>query len=556
MPLDRTRPVIGLYNADDCREFGAVHADQSLRDLRAWANAWGFTNLVAIGFSWPRVDAIRTGSFGSTAFGLVAREPAELRGRSFAQVAADVNRTFPEFVAVTQSTHTPPMFAGGDRDTGDDGGTSVTGIFIAAGARSLRFGWQYESGYEDFAALPPHLATLKAIGVVPHGRLGHPALRSSPLPLAELKLDPDVAGFVKRPDESLEAYYAREPLSAYCTRMARQAMARANWREPHVVIPNARFWPVDGFPAIPDAANRLQLRWLRRMNVAAVDPSTGWAGYGTDAARFLCLQIAAPDGKPMRPWRRWTFEVPRESGPLPCVAERIERDGTVARVEGSGQYDAKEREFVLPAPPGDATPFDTQNALAYDVRIDGEHVMSVADGRSDEAGWNWRVPFDPHGGLKLVVRTLPRPGARVELVRSHHRSPSLHRIDAFSLYVGTGTPNGPVMGMPTTRYPATSNMRLRPGFHGFMWQSGTGTFAYEAFRRGATAMIGLPAGPRSFMPEPQVILRNAMITGASLGEAHILSPARTQLEIAKDGRNVSIGLTVFGDWMYAPYAVA
>ena len=106
---------------------------------------------------------------------------------------------------------------------------------------------------------------------------------------------------------------------------------------------------------------------------------------------------------------------------------------------------------------------------------------------------------------------------------------------------------------PRAQYPATQNLRLRPGFHGFMWQSGMGTFAYESFRRGATAMYGLPASPKSFIAEPQVLLRNAMLTGASLGEAHVLSPARMQHEIASAGRNVSVGMTVFGDWMYAPY---
>lgn len=567
-PLDRTRPVIGLYNADDCRPHGAVHADQSLRDLRAWADAWGFTKLVAIGLSWPAARSIRTGSFTSTAHGLVARTPETLggigiAGRSLERVLAAVNAAHPDYAAVTQSTYTPTMFAPGDRDDDlGEGCTSVAGAFAGSAARTLTFPWEYERGYERFTRTPPSLSALKAVNLVPHGRLGHPALGSHPSPLAELKLDADVAARAKSPDETLEQYYAREPLAAYCTRMARAASRRRNWDEPHVVLPNAKYWPVDVFPAIPDAANRLQKAWLRAAGVNVVDPSDGWTGYGADAARFLLVPIADASGAPMKPWRQWRFPAfgpayAPGTGALhvaECVSERVERDGSTRSARGTVTYDAERKLYTLPTPPGDPVAGDTGNTNAYDVRIDGRHLPQPVDGKPSTAA-TWALAADVDGTLRVAVPAA-QAGSTVEVRRSNNRSPSTYRIDAFALYVGTGSPNGPVAGAPASLYPATQNMNLRPGFHGFMWQSGTGTFAYEAFRRGATAMIGLPASPKSYMPEPQVILRNAMLTGASLGEAHMLSPARTQNEIASAGRNVSIGLTVFGDWMYAPYATA
>lgn len=563
VPLDRARPLIGLYNADDCREHGAVHADQSLRDLRAWGRAWGFHDLVEVGFSWPRVRSIRQGSFSNPQFGLVARVPDALAGRSFASAMGTVLARYPDYVALTTSTHTPCMFAPGDRDDDfGEGCTSVAGVAVAGAARSQRFAWDFEAGYDEFRRTPPTLSALRSIGLVPHGRLGHPATRGDPRPLAELRIDPDVADAARAPGESLEAYYARETLSAYCTRMAQLAMRKPNWAEPHVVIPNAKYWPVDAFPAIPDAANRLQARWLRAHGVNVVDPSDAWRGYDRDAARLLTVQIAAPDGTPMKPWRRWTFATfgPEWAGTTGgvrragCVTERVDAAGATTRAERHVAYDPASATYTLPAAPGDATAHDTGNALAFDVRIDGDYVAQLVDGKATASTVNWYVQGDGLGTLRITIGVPHRPGARIEVTRSHNRSASLHRIDAFSLYVGTGTPNGPAPGAPAARYPATANLRLRPGFHGFMWQSGTGTFVLEALRRGATAMLGLPASPKSFMPEPQVILRNAMLTGASLGEAHVLSPARTQHEIASAGRNVSIGATVFGDWMYAPYA--
>jgi hypothetical protein len=562
--LDRTRPVIGLYNVDDCREHGAARADQSLHDLRSWARAWGLLNLVEVGFSWPHVRSIRTGSFGVASFGLVARAPEAVAGRSFAQAMSAVLARFPDYAAVTQSTHTPCMFAPGDRDDDlGEGCTSVVGIVVAGAARSLSFGWEYESGYDAFRRTPPTLAALRAIGVVPHGRLGHPGPLTDPRPLAELMLDPDAATQARAPGESLEAYYARESLSAWCTRSAQLAMTRPNWDQPHVVVPNAKYWPVEGFRAIPDAANRLQARWLRAAGVNAVDPSASWRGYGQDAVRFLWLQTGAADGTPMRPWRRWTFPAFGGSQYAPagegafrgtCVAERVDAAGTETRVERPIVYDARDGHYTLPAPPGDAVAHDTGNLLAFDVRLGGAHLAQYVDDRPTTSA-AWVAAGDVYGNLRFAVPAATgSAGVTIEVTRSHNRSVSAHRIDAFSLYVGAGMPNGPIPGAPAARYPATANARLRPGFHGFMWQSGTGTLAIEALRRGAAAMIGLPASPKSFMPEPQVILRNAMLTGASIGEAHVLSPARTQHEIANAGRNVSIGLTVFGDWMYAPYA--
>lgn len=504
--IDRLKPVAYIVNSDDCRPYGAANSAQSDLDAQAHAAAWGFSDARYIAFSWPNVRQMRVSDY--TTATRLACTTAPYVGLTFFDAVNQFLNSLSELQAVFVSTYIPGAFAVVDVDNPPtDNFVCVSGAALVAwqgytnvAVLQIRNGTKYTGGYAAFGTTVPAniLQTARNANVVPHGRLGCFDITSTTI--RETALDPGIG-------------LPGETLTAFCTRTAKNAMRRVNYSRPHIVIPNARFWSSPSLPLIPDAANTLLANWLRDNGCNAFVPGDSYPDFANDSTRFLLAPLANSRGA-------WTL------GPTPGIYGPTSFVST-----GASSYTV----------PGG---FLTAGVPAQ-VLVDGVYLPQLIP---NQPTTNPRWAADG-ATLVFTAGNEPPAGAIITLAQAATALPSSFAVNAFAFYVGTGSPNG----LPSNVvYQYDGNILCDEGFHGCVWQSGNGYAAYSLFRRGACAMIGSIGGPLAdSFPETQELLRNLIMTGASMAEINVATQAGPQV----------LGPTLYwpvrteamGEPMYSPY---
>lgn len=526
--ISPARPIVAVYNAGDCRTYGAASAAQSLNDLTAWAAAWGFTDVRLLPFTFPNQRTLSFSDYTGAGSVFVASGP--YAGQSFYSAIFSLASALGQsnVGALICSTYTPAQF---NRSTGSaDNFACLPGAMLSAfngsvfEPTSLIAAPQYTNaatGYSAFTTTPKNLpdANVAPNRCIPTGRLGFPDITVSTI--AEVAVDPAIVAATGGP--------VGETLTAYCTRTSLLSRASTHWTDPHIVVPTAQFGNPP-FDFIPAAANALQASWLAANGVTTVNPGTAWSTYGNDATRILRVLQASAAGAPMSP-SAWNF-VTYNTTSYAFVGGTTWFDSTTGVA-----YDTATGVYTLPAPA-----FSTTNFLGFDAIIAGTYY-TFESGAYD-------IPFSPVGTMTMRIFASVPPSSTVALTRASLAALPSYRIDAYSLYVGYGTVNGS-NGLSPGFFPA-DNFNWKIGSHAQVWQSGNGYWLYKAFQRGLCAAFGSPGGPTAEpFAEPQEFLRNLMLTGASMMETMVATVPTPQA--FAPNAYLPNKVSSYGDPMHAPY---